>query len=406
VLRSITAGVDASGRPLDPLMPRYELSKRDGSRLVAYLRSRGRSTAPGVTATTIDLATVITADADPVQAAATLAVLERFVIDKNAGTRGEARRRDSSGEAARDYRGHREWRLAVWRLEGPRASWPEQLAASNAQRPVFALLSGVVGGDGSPIYAFCEAERLPWILPNDDLPPNGADGGWTAYYSAGLALEAGVVATALDRCGSTRVTQVFRPGTRGELASTALREAARSRGIAIEDRPLGEPPLDLAAADAVVLWLAPAELARLGAIDSPASIFVSSTLHGGIVPEQSPVASRGPVTLVHPYALEPVRTARLRRFSAWAERRGVAVTDARLQEQTLFACMLFGEAMSHIKDNFDREYLLERIDHGGNMAALSAHYPRLSFGPGQRYLSKGAYLVPLAPAGHPEWIVP
>ena len=29
-----------------------------------------------------------------------------------------------------------------------------------------------------------------------------------------------------------------------------------------------------------------------------------------------------------------------------------------------------------------------------------------TFGPNQRYLSKGAYLVPLSPPGEPKWIVP
>jgi len=39
------------------------------------------------------------------------------------------------------------------------------------------------------------------------------------------------------------------------------------------------------------------------------------------------------------------------------------------------------------------------------MAIYSGNYPRLSFGPEQRFLAKGAYLVHLAD-GQARWVVP
>lgn len=46
---AITKGMDSSGRPLDPAMPRYRLSMTEASDLMAYLQEVGRSTDEGVT---------------------------------------------------------------------------------------------------------------------------------------------------------------------------------------------------------------------------------------------------------------------------------------------------------------------------------------------------------------------
>jgi len=45
------------------------------------------------------------------------------------------------------------------------------------------------------------------------------------------------------------------------------------------------------------------------------------------------------------------------------------------------------------------------LDHGERMAEYSGNYPRLSFGPEQRFLAKGAYLINLSD-GADKWIVP
>jgi hypothetical protein len=61
---------------------------------------------------------------------------------------------------------------------------------------------------------------------------------------------------------------------------------------------------------------------------------------------------------------------------------------------------------------YSREYLIERIEHMVDRMLTSSVYPRLSLASGQRYASRGAYLVrvggdagfKLVPVS--EWIVP
>lgn len=49
----------------------------------------------------------------------------------------------------------------------------------------------------------------------------------------------------------------------------------------------------------------------------------------------------------------------------------------------------------HIKWLLHRDYFLETIDHITGLSALSGYYPRLGFGPGQRYLAKGCFILGL-----------
>ena len=85
-----------------------------------------------------------------------------------------------------------------------------------------------------------------------------------------------------------------------------------------------------------------------------------------------------------------------------------------LRGNTLAACRLLDDAMGRMRSRYVRDYLIESIERPmGNAAATSA-YPRFALGVGQRYASKGGYIVRFAPgegAGadlvpETDWIVP
>ena len=54
--RALRDGVDAAGRPFDPIMPRYDLSDEDVLNLDAFLRTLSTDISPGVAEKEIHLA--------------------------------------------------------------------------------------------------------------------------------------------------------------------------------------------------------------------------------------------------------------------------------------------------------------------------------------------------------------
>ncbi|RIK90036.1 MAG: cytochrome C, partial [Proteobacteria bacterium] len=193
--RALRDGVDAAGRPLDALMPRYRVDDDALRGLVAYLRTLGAAPAPGVTDTALHLATVVTSGVAPERRRAMLAVLAAFVADKNAATRREAERAKRRAlHKEWKQRAYRRWELHVWELDGPPARWREQLEARHREQPAFALVSGLADGPWRPVHEFCEAREIPCLFPNTDLPETSLPGFYTVYFSEGARLEARVLA--------------------------------------------------------------------------------------------------------------------------------------------------------------------------------------------------------------------
>ena len=409
--RALREGLDVAGRPLDPLMPRYDLSPSELSALAAYLRGLSGSPSPGVTNTEIRFATVVTPDADPAEARAMLGVLQTFLANRNVRTR-------NLGKWDQYNRNFRTWVLDTWALKGPPETWAGQLEEAYAKRPVFALLSGAGGAEWGPVHDFCERHQVPGILPNVDQAPAGAGAGYyTLYFTRGVTLEAETIAAQLAGAPTgTRIVQFRPPSGPGRAGADALRKALASRnGPEVVDvvvgaagppvEPILAPPLQVA-----VLWL-PAESLNSAFSGRPrdekwSHVFVSATLLHGERPATPPLPDVA-TDLVSPFSPPADLAARWPRVAAWLKIRGVPPGERRIQDQTLVACVVTGEALMHLNDEFHRDYFLELVDHVGTNPIVSAFHSRLSFGPGQRVVSRGCYLVPLGgEAGSPRWVIP
>lgn len=103
---------------------------------------------------------------------------------------------------------------------------------------------------------------------------------------------------------------------------------------------------------------------------------------------------------------------RLARMKAWLRARKIPLSDERTQANAFFAATVTGDAVSHLGENFSRDYFIERIEQMTQTALSPSIYPHLSLGPGQRFASKGGYVVGFPPGegGTPvaisEWVIP
>jgi hypothetical protein len=414
--RAIRDSVSTSGYRFQRVMPRYELNDADMVALVAYLKNLPGDPSPGTNGPSLQLATIIAPGADAGQRDVFLEVLRACLDERQVRPRG-----------AREGG----WQLHVWELEGPQESWAVQLRERYARGPVFAVVSGLGGAQWAPVHRFCESERLPCLFPNIDLPGDAEEGIYSFYFSRGVLLEADLFATYLgkhrERLGIKRVLQLSADPA-GAAAAAALRAALARQGVESEERLLELPEAaesgarwlaGAAAGDAIVLWLRADAIAalmqRMPAPPASQPVFMSGLL-GGL--ERIPIAPAWQRTAYLSYPVDsPGRWEARARYNLrpWLQMHGLASHDERLQGNTLAACNSFAEAVYRTQGIYSRDYLLETVEYAlssmGNAGATAA-FPRFVVGTGQRFVSKGGYIVRFArPSGtrlvpEGDWITP
>jgi len=422
--RAIRQGIDADGKPLSYLMPRFALSDADTVVLVDYLKSLSSEPVPGVSHDDLDFATIVTPDADLAERSGMLDVLEHFFSNKNDFERGH----DPPLVSARriHYRVTRRWRLHVWELLGAPETWEAQLQARFQAEPVFAVISGVGGREWAPVHRFCEREALPCLFPNVQLPIVAEGDFYPLYFSRGVLLEADLIRTELGLSARAtgqraRVLQVYRRGDIGESAAHALRNQDSTHAADWIDRPLPagaaggdvrETLGSVRAGDTVVLWLRGGDLRELP-VDPPKSTAVfASGLMAGLENAPLPAGWRSATRITYPVDLPQRRVVRLAYPLTWFRTQRIPVVAERTQVDTYVACQVLSEAVGHAFGDLVPDHLIEQIENMVSLKLLDGFYPRLGLAPGQRFASKGGYVVRLAEVnGGPvvaesDWRVP
>lgn len=407
--RAIRHGIDSTGKPLNPLMPRFQLSDRDLKALTAYLRQLGSKLSPGATDTTLRIATLIAGNVDPALAQAELDVIQTFVAARNRG--GPQRLR--GGHFPHDIKEtFRRWSLDVWRVSGAPETWPAQIEKLYRNKPVFALIGGLSAGPWQPIHDFCEEQEIPCLLPDIDLPPNNVNDFYSYYFSRGLLLEADIIASTLKSKSLANIVSIMDSGNvRSLAAATALEQALKKNGTQVKTLDIHtQSDLKLAtAADkntgAIVLWLDVDDMQKLGGSSEGPSLFMSAILLGSKA-DKLPATLKARTQVVQLTALAKQPDPALRRFLAWARVQKVKIRDKQHQALMYFACMFFAEGVKHTGLYLSREHVLDLLNHSSKLSIYLPLYTRGGITPWQRVLSRGGYLVDLSGHSKPAWVLP
>lgn len=420
VARAIREGLNSEGKPLDYLMPHFELNDADMDALIAYLKRLDQRKVPGVSDSLLHFATIITPDADPVKRAGMLDVLEGFFASKNRYVRGPAPRVTSTRMMM--FKANHRWQLHVWQLTGPPDTWQSQLQHHLAREPVLAVISGLGGRNWEPVHAFCEQAALPCLFPNVEAPPAGADRDfYSLYFSRGVLLEADLIAQNLLNPGGRKakeVHQFYRVGDSGASGAEALAHTLGHAGIQVKNHILAEGARldqamrEAAHADALVLWLRPTDLAALDGLPVPEAAVFMSGLLGGLEGAPLPASWRARTRMAYPFGLPEQRLINVNFAQGWFRIRQIPVVDLQVQSDTYLACSLLSETLNRMADTFVREYLVERVQGALEHRVVTGYYPRLSLAAGQRFASKGGYIVRFSESEGPRlvadqsWLVP
>jgi len=418
--RAIRSGLDSEGRPLSYLMPHFALGDADMTALIGFLKRMDPRTQPGVDGTMLHFATIVTPDADPVKRQGMLDVLQHYFADKNAFPLGPTPRLRASRSMM--FMVNRRWQLHVWTLSGAPSGWQAQLQRYLAEQPVLAVVSGLGGSNWAPVAAFCEQAAVPCLFPNVEVPAEAGKGVYSLYFSNGVTLEAQLMARSIlhgqDGQPTGQVLQVYREGDNGEVGARALAAALQPAGVTLSNRivkaheTIASVLRKVPKHSVLVLWLRPADVAALGNGPPPTARVLMSGLMGGLERTPVPPAWRAATELAYPVDLPDRRRTRVDYALGWFAIRRIPLVAEQVQADTFLACGLLAETLSHMADTFQRDYLVERVEDMIERRVITGYYPRLTLAPGQRFASKGGYMVHFSGsdgtrvAADGDWTVP
>jgi hypothetical protein len=426
--RSIRKGVNADGKRFDLVMPRYELNDTDMAILTEYLKSLSSRSVPGLTETTLRFATVVTDEVSPTDREAMLGPL-RMAMDTWSRLRPTVMRAVRKGSYIDDEtkKMFRKVSLDVWELKGQPESWPQQLEAYYAKAPVFALVGGISTRDWAPIHRFCEERRIPSLLPITPLPVISSSDWYTMYFSEGMYQEGESAARYLnsrrDLSSDARIVQIVSDEPRSQALAAGFRDTWKSsRHKPAEEMVVkqGSVPGDDQLAGlgidqhtVILSWTVSDALPLLvkAASVHGAAVFLSSTLTGSSfmrIPDQD----RSSVYLTYPRTLPAEAVGQRKSVELWLDQNRIPRTNIEIEAQTSAMLSVLSNAISMMaaRNYYQRDFFFEIVDMMQANMLNKAVYPALSFGPGQRYASKGCYIVQLSSGPTPslvqrsEWV--
>jgi hypothetical protein len=284
--------------------------------------------------------------------------------------------------------------------------------------PVFALLGGLAAGPWRPIHEFCERRQLPCLFPLTDLPVVSSSDWYTQYFSKGYSQEGQAAARYLhgleERPKTGQVLQILQDTPEGRALSDGFREtwqelgepAAREIRLGPGESISPDALRALVARDhpaAILLWdgagAFPAVEALADQVGRPGCVMMSSRLLNTQL-TALPEKARSFTWLTYPYRDPKDEPLVSRRANSLLAGLSEHHPETRIATRTFTLLQVFQAALTEMDRNLYRDNLLDRI--GMQRDYVLPDYLRLSFGPGQRYASKGCFIMQLGPGAEPQ----
>jgi len=380
LVQAIREGIDPDGNALSELMPRFQLDALASKALVAYLQQLSAAPAPGLSPQMLQLATIITPDADSSRSKTVVETLTAW----------------AKGGAL----GGMPINFQVWRLEGNSSTWGEQLERFYKQQQPFAVISGAGGAQWKPVSDFCERTGTPCLFPVVDLAQNDDTKFYSLYFSTGVPLEAQLLHGYLETLSPKprRIIQLV-GSFAGESAATQLAESLPA--MSMETRRwstnlLAQLISDLQPDDLLIGWLSTAQLQALSAavpqVPQGSQVIFSAQL---APPDKTnlPVAWRERARWISARS-DPTR----RHGNAviglvpWAQHLQLPLDDEALMADIYAATYYFGDALARMRGRWNREYLIETLENADYRRAVGGAYYLLSMAAGQREAAKSGHI--------------
>jgi hypothetical protein len=472
---TLRQGKHMSGRDLSPIMPRFEFSDAEVNGLASYLRTLSAKWSPGVDARKIQFATVITPDVSPQRKKVFLETIKAAVNQKNGNYAPRMRTMSSAAEMMLNTNRFWElavWELQgepqTWaaQLEERYRAQPVFALVSGLGAGQWMPVHDFCERQKVACW-FPSVDAPPESATKDFYSLYFSNG--VALEAEVLARHLGTAKPARliqlhrgDVAGRAGAAQL-----QALLASSAQKLPVITRSVNGTDAAsLTRALADVGQNDAVMMWWPEGDAPALEAVAVPKGAVYLSARMAGAEHAPLPAAWKSAVRLVYPYQLPEKRAAGLFYFNSWLKVVKLELREEAMQSEVYFAMSYLTETLTDMLDNVHVDYLLERAENmlslreglkaedearelttarynkggaGGAQAAMAklampearksprpmpgqtaqvmmkregtTVYPRLSLAQGQRFASKGGYIVHFAGDGkgvvaESDWIIP
>jgi hypothetical protein len=386
VHRLLTTGITSRGEQANPLMPRYDVTEQQTGHLIEYLKTLFPADDPGVDGETIKIATVIDTRLAHDEQQQHVEFIQGLFEMKNAGTRGESKRKIfSSIYQEPQQQAYRKWELVVWKLPLETGLWQQELNRYYLDQPVFVVLAPLVKDNYSSMQTFCTTRKVPCLFPHRAGDFKGDY--YNFVYRDSKKQKRDYLASKLR----TEKNDLLFLDDSGEIGNV---RAGQTDIPGVNDtmlRALTDQFDEICANDAtLVLAVDKAAAHGLHQLKCPTEQRIKIKLVG-----ETSMGYRDIVEILEKYPNPQIcwvtdyrrvlkRNLREIRVRLMAKKFGISPTSNESLAKDLFAFGLLTDSMHQLAGNFSRSYLLEIIEHMLNSYPNYTYFSTVSGAPNQR----------------------
>ena len=387
--RALSLGIDPGGVPFQVAMPRYRMSHQDMNDLLAYLKTLGLRTAPGVGDDMVKIGVLL----PPKGALGDLGQAVRATLEARLG-------------AANQQGGifGRRLELRFFETPGPPGQRREWAADFLEREQIFAVVAPFFAGAEAELAGLFEDQQIPAIGPFTVHPQEGvAVNRYVFYLLPGVEIQSkALVRLARETAGSPVRPVLLAPEGAGLDAAVAAVEKAATgwAEVAVRRYPReGFAAADLARelaaekADPVFFLGSGTEAASLLSAALPLGwqprlYATGAAADAGLFAAPGELQGRIFVALPSSPEIGSGAAARYRELAAAAS---LPTDNLSAQVTALGAAEVLVTALTRAGRDLDREKLVETLE--TFLRVDTGYLPPISYGPSRRLGARGAFLA-------------
>lgn len=395
--RSLVQGMDPAGNELAVAMPRYRMSAQEVADLIAYLKRIETDRDPGLTETSIRLATILPKEGALAETGSVMKeVLNAYFANLN----------EKGGIYNR--------RIELLTIDGgpDAATTAANARLAIAKGDVFALVSGLSAGADRELAVVTREADIPLVGPATMLTETSAQENRNLFYLLPGATQQvrALVSFASNRPAlkKSRLAIVYSENELTLAAASAVEDQARKNGWSIVTKKTFSDQRFDAAALAESLKTEGAEavffLGTGGAaafIDAAAAanwtphVLLLGAMMGRDLVKTLPVSFKDRVFVSFPTVPADVAPAGLAELRSLEAKYKFAAGHTASKLNAFAAAKIFTEALKRAGRDLSREKLITALE--GLYEFETGVTPRITFGPNRRVGAMGAYVLSIDP---------